>query len=286
MAEVSVVVPSLQQGRYLERCLASIRAQADIDVELLVVDGGSTDETLDVVERWRSAIDVAILEPDHGQADAIAKGIARSSSPLVTWLNADDAYAGPDALRTLATWLERRPDVDLVYGRRAWIDDDGALLRVDRWRPFDAAALRQACYLPQECALFRRAAYERAGGIDPSFSFALDYDLWLRMLGAESRFLSVPALVGLFRVHAEQKSTARWRSVGLPEIEQLQRRELGWPVAERLMGAVAETHRAGGSHREPAAARRLRHDVAALFDGHLVALLDGRPLDRWASIAG
>ena len=118
MTDVSVVVPSFEQGQFLERCLASIVGQVDVDVELIVIDAGSTDSSGAVLDEWQAVIDVLVVEPDDGQADAIAKGIRRSSAPVVTWLNADDAYAGPTALRTLVDWLVRRSDVDLVYGRR------------------------------------------------------------------------------------------------------------------------------------------------------------------------
>jgi glycosyltransferase involved in cell wall biosynthesis len=285
MAEISVVVPSFEQGRFLGRCLASIRSQTDVDVELIVVDAESTDATTEVLAEWRDRIDHLIVEPDDGQADAIAKGFRSAGAPLLTWLNADDAYARPDALRTLSTWLERRPDVDLVYGRRAWIDGDGGFLRLDRWQPFDEDAFRLACYLPQECALFRRDAYDRAGGIDPGFSFALDYDLWLRLLETGARFLSLPSVVGLFRVHADQKTTAGWKEVGLVEIERLHRRHLGRPVSEELMLAVAGRHRDGAGSTASAPVRRLQGDLTTILNDHLAAVLRGRSLDRWTTEA-
>lgn len=276
-----MVVPSLGQGPFLERTLASIRAQRDVDAELVVVDGGSTDATVDVLERWADRIDVLIVEPDDGQADAIAKGLDRSSAPLVTWLNADDAYAGPAALCTLASWLDRRPDVDLVYGRRVWIDGSGSFQRLERWQPFDHATFRIACYLPQECALFRRDAYARVGGLDRSMAFAIDYDLWLRMLDAGSYFLSIPEVTGLFRVHEAQKTTARWVDVGLPEIAGLHRRHLGAEVGEPDMLSAAEDHRNGTNTAAPTPSRQLQHDVAAIFNGYLANVLEGRVLDRW-----
>lgn len=279
-ADVSVVVPSFRQGPFLQRCLASIRAQHGVNVELVVIDACSDDETGDVLDRWRDAIDRLVVEPDDGQADAIAKGFTQTTAPLITWLNADDAYAGPDALSTLARWLNRREDIDLVYGRRAWVDASGALMRLDRWQPFSEPAFRVACYLPQECALFRRAAYDRAGGVDPAMQFALDYDLWLRMLDSGSRFLAVAPVVGLFRVHAEQKTTDHWSDVGLPEIRALHARSGVTGVTEAIMLETAEDHRAGAAATSPAA-RRLHRDVSDILNGHLVTLLEGRPLDRW-----
>jgi GT2 family glycosyltransferase len=287
MADGSVIVPSFEQGRYLERCLVSIAGQVDVDVELIVIDAGSTDETGAVLDDWRPVIDVLVVEPDEGQADAIAKGIRRSSAPVVTWLNADDAYAGPSALHTLVGWLDRRIDVDLVYGRRVWIDGAGGFLRLDRWQPFDEATFRLACVLPQECAVFRRDAYERAGGIDPAFSFALDYDLWLRMLACGCRFLSIPPVVGLFRVHSGQKTTARWRDVGLVEIARLHRRELGREVSEDEMLAAADQYRNGTNTGATHADHRLGADLTAIFNGHLGSVLGGQPLDRWGlAVAG
>jgi hypothetical protein len=162
-----------------------------------------------------------------------------------------------------------------------WVDRSGAFLRLERWQPFDEATLRVACYLPQESALFRRAAYDRAGGLDRRMAFTLDYDLWLRMLASGSRFLSIPTVVGLFRVHEAQKTSAAWRDVGLPEIARLHRQHLGAEVAESDMIDAAEDHRHGTPPGAPEASRRLQRDVAAILNGHLANVLHGRVLDRW-----
>jgi glycosyltransferase involved in cell wall biosynthesis len=275
-------VPSYQQGRFLERCLASIRGQRDVEVQLIVMDACSTDETAAVLARWRPRIDHLVIERDDGQADAIASGLERATAPVVTWLNSDDLYAGADALRTLVDALHRSPDVDLVYGRRLWIDADGVFLAVDTWHPFDADVLRQACYLPQESAVFRRETYERVGGIDRSFSFAIDYDLWLRLLDHGSNFLSIPAVVGMFRRHADQKTTAQWQNVGLVEIARLHRRHLRREIPEAEMIAVYDDYRDGVAGGDATAVRTLRRDVVAILNGHLANRLQARPIDRWA----
>jgi hypothetical protein len=178
--------------------------------------------------------------------------------------------------------LERSRDIDLVYGRRLWIDGDGAFLAVDTWRPFDADVLRQACYLPQEAAVFRRDAYERVGGVDRTFSFAIDYDLWLRLLDDGSSFLSVPAVVGMFRRHPQQKSIAQWEDVGLVEIARLHRRHLGRQIPEAEMLAIYDDYRGGVTSDTGSAVRELRRDVVAILNGHLANRLHARQLDRWA----
>ena len=162
-----------------------------------------------------------------------------------------------------------------------WIDETGGFLRLDRWQPFDKDTLRVSCFLPQECAVFRRDAYDLAGGVDPSFAFALDYDLWLRMLDRGSHFLSIPPVVGLFRVHSGQKTSTRWRDVGLVEIARLHRRHLDREVPEDEMLAAADHHRNGTNAAASRADRELGADLTAIFNGHLASVLSGQPLDRW-----
>lgn len=284
--EVAVVVPSFRQGQFLDRCLASIFGQEEVAIEVVVMDSESDDETSEVLKRWAPRIDRLVIERDDGQADAIARGFRLTTAPTMTWLNADDCYATATALACLHRHLEARPDIDLAYGRRLWIDGSGRFLRTFPYQPFDAEALRRACYLPQESALFRRSAYERCGGVDPEMRFAMDYDLWLRMLDDGSRFESLDEVIGLFRVHDDQKSIAWWSDVGLPEIAKLHRRHLREEVPETLMYVAADTHRLGLPPNSTAVDIRRGYELVELMASRTRALAGDEPIDRWPERRG
>lgn len=282
MTRVSVVTPSFRAARFLERTIASVAAQQYPDLEYIVVDGGSDDGTGEILERWSQHVDLAIVEPDDGQADALIKGFTRASGEVLAWLNADDCYAHPGAISTLMSWLGERPDVGVIAGRRVHIDADGLFVASWPYRPFDADVLRHTCYLPQECCLFRRSAYEEVGGLDHSFSFALDYDLWLRMLDADVQFLAVPDIVGLFRWHEDQKSQMIRDEVGLPEIARIHQRVLGRVPDLDEMEARLQTYWFGPDARASKRVGSLQ--VNEMISYFRAQLFDGIALDQWPEV--
>ncbi len=273
---VSIVTPSFNQGRFIERALRGVLAQDYPHVEYLVVDGLSADETAAVLDRWRGAIDVVLRERDAGQADGLQKGFDRARGEILAYLNADDCYAGPGVVSRAVAYFERHPGVDVVFGRRVVVDEEGRF--VSRWPfvRFDAATLRRVDFIPQECCFWRRSVWERAGGyVDRGLDFAIDYDLWLRFLACGGRFLAVGDTFGLFREHGGQKSSARWHELGWPEVQRLHERH-GVRVAEHEMESAFLRHTFGSG-----LGGRLRRAWHALGDRRVRQAARGRPLDAW-----
>jgi glycosyltransferase involved in cell wall biosynthesis len=202
---VSIVTPSLNQGRFIEETIRSVLDQDYPRIEHIVVDGGSTDETLDVLRRypqvtWRS-------EPDDGQADAVNKGFRMAKGEIFGWLNADDLYL-PGAIRIGVDAL-RRTGAGLVHGAWCQIDEGGAAIR-ERIEPvqFDLdAQLNERNAVCQPGALFTREAFETVGGLDPGYRYAMDYELWLK-LGARFPVTHVDAVLGAYRLHPASKTVA------------------------------------------------------------------------------
>jgi glycosyltransferase involved in cell wall biosynthesis len=274
---VSVVTPSFNQGKFIERTLRSVLCQDYPHVEYLVVDALSSDATAAVLDRYRDAFDVLIRERDAGLADALHKGFARASGAVLAYLNADDCYAGPDVLARVVEYFDRHADVEVLFGRRVIVDEAGYF--VSRWPfvPFDADTLRHVDFIPQECCFWRRSVWERAGAaIDRGLRFAVDYDLWLRFLGCGGRFLAVKDTLGLFREHRGQKSQSHWQTEGWPEVRRLQQRH-GVTVAEEELAVTFDRHVFGTGLR-----RRLRRAWHALGDRRALQTAAGQPLDRWA----
>jgi glycosyltransferase involved in cell wall biosynthesis len=201
---VSIVTPSLNQGRYVEAAIESVLAQDYSPIEHIVVDGGSTDETLDVLRRhthlrWAS-------EPDDGQAHAIDKGFRLASGSIFAWLNADDIYL-PGAVSAAVAAL-RETGAALVHGAWRQLDEHGATLRDVPVVPFDLRRqLDVANRVSQPTTFFTREAYFAVGGVDPRYRYAMDYELWLK-LGTRFDVREIDATLAAHRFHAASKTVA------------------------------------------------------------------------------
>jgi glycosyltransferase involved in cell wall biosynthesis len=201
-----VITPSFNQGQYLEATLRSVLLQDYPNLEYLVLDGGSTDDSVEIIRRYAPQLTYWHSQPDDGQSAAIKAGFAMATGEIYCWLNSDDILL-PGALHTIGALFRRHPDVDVFYGNRLVIDSDGAIIgrHVWPWR------LTQSHWyagqpLAQEACFWTRAIYERVGGLDPSKFFILDYDLFVRMWRA-GKFRKTPHYLGCLRIHEETKNT-------------------------------------------------------------------------------
>lgn len=234
---VSIVTPSLDQGRFLAAAIRSVAEQDYPRLEHIVVDGGSSDETLEVLRashgvRW-------ISEPDEGQADAINKGFALAEGEVLAWLNADDLYL-PGAV-TAAVEALAAAGAGLVYGGWTQIGEDGELLREVRAHPFDYRELLEVRnFIAQPSAFFTREALERAGGLDASYRYALDYELWLR-LAKSTRVTTVDRPLAAFRLHEGSKTVSQYRDFW-PETHRASRRHGGRYFSPMWRRSLPERH--------------------------------------------
>jgi glycosyltransferase involved in cell wall biosynthesis len=203
---VTVVTPSLNQGRYLEEAITSVLEQDYPRVEHIVIDGGSTDATLEILERhphlrW-------VSEPDSGQAAAINKGFRMGSGDVYGWLNADDYYL-PGAI-SAAVEVLRTTGCALVHGGWLRVDDGGNVLGEVPVVPFDyRLQLEHRNAVCQPGSFFTRDAYWATGGVDESYHYAMDYELWLK-LGARFNVAHVDRTQAAYRYHGESKSISRY----------------------------------------------------------------------------
>jgi glycosyltransferase involved in cell wall biosynthesis len=201
---VTVAVPSLNQGRFLNDALVSIFEQ-DLPVEVFVADGGSTDETRDVIARWETRLAGWRSHPDGGQSAAINEAIACGSAPYVAWLNSDD-WLLQHGLATLLAALGDAPDAPAVYGR-CWNNDEDTGRRTPVWvEPFDPRRMALRCIVSQPGTLIRRSAWEAVGGLDESLHLAHDYDIWWRIYRALGPMVFVDAFVAVNRDHGQTKT--------------------------------------------------------------------------------
>jgi glycosyltransferase involved in cell wall biosynthesis len=227
-ARISIVTPSFKQGHFIRRTINSILAQEYPNLEYVVQDGGSPDDTVAVLKSYGHRITSWVSETDQGQSDALNKGFAKTTGEIMAYLNSDDLLM-PGSLAVVADHFARHPEVDAVYGHRFIIDEDDR--EVGRWvmPPHDDRILAYADYIPQETLFWRRSAWDKAGGrIDDSFRFAMDWDLILRLQDTGATIERLPFFLGAFRVHSAGKTTSIINEVGAKEMDRLRLRALGY----------------------------------------------------------
>ena len=182
-APVSVVIPCMNRAHFLVPTIESVLQQDYPRIECIVVDGGSTDGTVEILRQYGNRVKW-VSEPDRGHADAINKGWWMSSGEILAWLNADDVYVVPDAIGKAAAYLESNPQVDVVYGDYGWIAEDGGVI-CDVVRPAEwnlVSAVEHCQYtIPQPTSFMRRSILEKVGWLDAEFGNGKDHELWLRI---------------------------------------------------------------------------------------------------------
>lgn len=202
---VSIVTPSYNQAPFLEETLRSVLDQDYPRVEYIVIDGGSTDGSLEIIRKYQDRLTRWISEPDLGQADAINKGFSQSTGEILAWLNSDDTYA-PGAISEAVAFLTEHPEIGMVYGNAYYIDGQGR--RVGRYpaRPTDYKGLRRGVNtVSQQSMFFRSLLWRMVGPLDPSFYYAMDYDLWVR-IAAVTPIAFCDRYWANFRLHGKSKS--------------------------------------------------------------------------------
>lgn len=203
---VSILTPSFNQGRWLPANLASVQNQTYPFIEHLVMDGGSSDDTLRVLEG--SGPNVTWLsEKDEGQSHALTKAFNQSRGEIIGWINSDDAYFSRDAVESAVDLFVRHPEIDVLYGHAAVLNAEGQLLHF-RWVPrFSEHLLKVMNFIPQPAAFIRRTALNH-GFVDPSFDFTMDRELWLRLSSKGATFRRMNKLIAVDRVHLARKGIA------------------------------------------------------------------------------
>lgn len=201
---VSIVVPTLNQAAFIEQTLASIVGQNWPRLELIVVDGGSTDGTREIVERYAAHLAHFVSEPDRGQADAINRGMRLATGDILAWLNSDDFYL-PLAIARAAAALGEVARPRLVYGGcLLWYEVEGRAFVVHPGA-FDRAALTTSSFIYQPSAFWTRALWEKAGPLDESKHFVLDWEWWLRA-SPQGEFMATDDCLSVYRFHAAHKT--------------------------------------------------------------------------------
>ena len=242
---ISIITPSYQQAAYLEYTLQSVLAQDFGPIEYLVVDGGSQDGSLDIIQRYRDRLAWWVSEPDSGQAEAINKGLQRAQGEVVAWLNSDDLYL-PGALAEAVATLQAEPELGMVYGDAITIDANGRYLNTLAFGDWGLTELMNFRIICQPAVFMRRSVLEKAGLLDPTYHFMLDHQLWVRMAN-QAPIRHVPSILAAARYHPDAKNVSQ--SAGFSDET---RRLLNWIQNEPDLAPLAEQNRRkvqGGAYR-------------------------------------
>lgn len=226
---VSILTPSYNQGRFLEETIQSVLSQDYPNLEYIIVDGRSTDESVEIIQRYASQLGWWVSEPDQGQTDAINKGFTHAHGEVFAWLNSDDTYL-PSAITQAVEFLQAHPQAALVYGDANLVDERGNVIgRFPSRQTNLQQLLRGSVHIPQQTTFFWAQMWRQVGPLDPSFQFAMDYDLWVR-LAKLAPLVYTPKLWANFRLHGEGKSVAMDDRC-YPEMIQVYQREGGGPIS-------------------------------------------------------
>ncbi|RLC98288.1 MAG: glycosyltransferase [Chloroflexi bacterium] len=202
---VSIITPSYNQADFLEATILSVIEQDHPEMEYIIVDGGSTDGSLEIIKKYSDKLAWWVSEKDMGQTDAINKGFAQAKGDVLAWLNSDDTYQ-PGAISAAVRVMQEHPEVGLVYGDTNFIDGSGKVIGHFPAACTDLKRLRRGfVHIPQQAAFFRSEIWRKVGPLDPSFFFAMDYDLWVR-IAKHAPLLYTPQLWANFRLHSQGKT--------------------------------------------------------------------------------
>jgi glycosyltransferase involved in cell wall biosynthesis len=288
MTLVSIVTPSYNQAEYLEQTIRSVLDRAvpftagttvlqNPELEYLLVDGGSTDGSLDIIQRYTDRLAWWCSERDSGQAEAINKGLLRARGDIVAWLNSDDLYL-PGAIANAVAVLEANPDLGMVFGDALTIDPAGRTIKrliFDDWNLDDLISFRIIC---QPAVFMRREVLEKAGFLEPSYHFMLDHHLWIRMARL-APIKYIPQLWAAARHHPSAKNVSQAVGFGRETLRLLDWMQTQPDLAGRIANQRNRVLRSYGLALRHDPSYALKHWRRMLFA--MACLVGGQRLARW-----
>jgi len=206
MPLVSIITPSFNQAKYIEKTIQSVLGQDYPRIEYIIVDGGSTDQSVELIQKYAGRLAWWVSEQDQGQTDAINKGFNRATGDILAWINSDDTY-NPRAVGQAVKYLIENPEVGLVYADCNFIDEEDQIIGKFNAAQTDLRRLREGyVHIPQQTMFFRAKYWKELGPLDSSFYFAMDYDLWTRIAAhAPFKYLAGKTWAN-FRLHTSGKT--------------------------------------------------------------------------------
>lgn len=203
---VSIITPSYNQGTFIRETINSVLSQDYPYIEYIIIDGGSTDNTLEILNEYRNKL-YYVSEPDEGQSDAVNKGLKKANGEIIGWINSDDLYY-PGVISKIVDIFRNYPTIDVVYGEGYHISKSGTEISRYPTELFDYQKFAERCFICQPTVFFRRECLESTGFLNKELQLCMDYDLWIRM-GKKHNFFYFPEKIAKSRIYRENKTCSR-----------------------------------------------------------------------------
>ncbi|MBB6610339.1 glycosyltransferase [Pontibacter sp. Tf4] len=211
LPKISIVIPSYNQGQYIEQTIKSIVDQQYPALELIVIDGGSQDSTIEVLQKYDDFITYWVSEPDNGQAHAINKGLAIATGEVFNWINSDD-YLEPGALHSIGNYFRENNNINAVIGRIRYFDENGELFITNRFNSYTLPEAITCLEMAQPAMFLKKMCFNKVGTLNENLHFAFDFEWWVRYLlihHNDRSTLEVDNIFANFRHHEKSKSVSQ-----------------------------------------------------------------------------
>lgn len=238
MKKISIVTPTYNTGKFIERTILSIKNQNYPNYEQIIVDAGSNDETLSIIERYPEL--TYIIKEKCNQSEAINIGLKKATGEIIGWLNSDDVYE-PETFSKVVAFFEKHPEAELVYSDCIFIDEEDKVLGEWKTAPFNYFRnLNYAQMIPQQTIFFRRTILDKVGYLDEKLNFAMDFDFLVRISKVCKIVYMSHEILARFRLHSSSKTMSQ-RKKFEPETIMIRKRHgavVPYPVFKIIHGII------------------------------------------------
>jgi len=222
--KISIVTPSYNQGKYLEQTILSILNQNYPNLEYIIIDGGSTDDSLEIIKKYDEHITYWVSEPDEGQTHAINKGFKKATGDLVAWMNSDDIYFENAFEHVSQAFNQTDGNFDVYFGDKANINEVGDIIREYLYPPFSGLGIKYTTNMniSNQSAFWKRDLFDKFGFLNEDIQFAMDYEYFLRLYMKGATFYKIPEVLGALRMYSENKSSdEKWLKIKYQNIRDI-----------------------------------------------------------------